>query len=79
MVSNVLNVMKSLRNLSESNEFETNARADVKYQYETFKYSSKSPATTQFIGTEGALRLPTTYDNQSHPIPSQSNPFTKAL
>ena len=40
MVSNVLNVMKSLRNLSESNEFETNARADVKYQYETFKYSS---------------------------------------
>ena len=49
MVSNVLNVMKSLRNLSESNEFETNARADVKYQYETFKYSSKSPATTRFI------------------------------
>ena len=26
-----------------------NARADVKYQYETFKYSSKSPATTRFI------------------------------
>ena len=49
MVSNVLNVMKSLRNLSESNEFETNARADVKYQYETFKYSSKSPATTRII------------------------------
>ena len=49
MVSNVLNVMKSLRNLSESNEFETNARADVKYQYETFKYSSKSAATTRFI------------------------------
>ena len=26
-----------------------NARADVKYQYETFKYSFKSPATTRFI------------------------------
>ena len=57
MVSNVLNVMKSLRNLSESNEFETNARADVKYQYETFKYSSKSPATTRFIQIYVHLRL----------------------
>ena len=30
-----------------------------------------------FISTEGALRLPTTYDNQSHP--TQSRPSTKPL
>ena len=33
-------------------------------------YQASWIGRTFFIGTDGALRIPVTYDNQSHPVPS---------